>query len=367
MDALSHVLVVNAGSSSLRLGLLGPGDEVLADEPLERWEGAESGRLIGDFIDGLPARPEVVAHRLVHGGSTYTAAVVVDDAALTTLDSLVPLAPLHQPRALAALRAVSAVLPDVPQVACFDTAFHATIPDAAHTYAVPRSWRETYGLRRYGFHGLSHAYASRRAAELDGRPLEELRMVTCHLGSGSSLAAVAGGRSVDTTMGFTPLEGLVMRTRSGTVDPGMVTWLLARMPAEEVDAGLMHGGGLAGLSGTSGDARDVAAAEATGDPSARLAREVWTHRLRQEVAAMAASLGGIDALVMTGGMGEHATAWRGQALAGLRWLGVAIDPTLNDAAHGDADISGPGATVRTYVVTAREDLEMAREARALLT
>jgi acetate kinase len=259
------------------------------------------------------------------------------------------------------------VLPDVPAVACFDTAFHATMPAAATTYAIPPEWRKRWDLRKYGFHGLSHAYASRRAAGIVGRPLDELRIVTCHLGAGASLAAVRDGRSIDTTMGFTPLDGLVMATRSGSIDPGLVLWLAdhAGMPTEELAATLEHRSGLLGLAGTA-DMRAILAAEAAGDEAAILAIGVYLHRLRASIAAMVAALGGLDVLVFTGGVGERAPSIRERVAVDLAYLGVAVDPTANAAAEADVDIGAPEARVRTLVVTAREDLEIAREVRATL-
>jgi acetate kinase len=235
------------------------------------------------------------------------------------------------------------------------------------TYAVPREWRERYGVRRYGFHGLSHAYAARRAAELLGRPADGLRTVTCHLGAGASLAAVRSGVSVDTTMGFTPMEGVVMATRSGSVDPGMVLWLQthAGLTAAAMTDALDRRSGILGLAGTA-DMREVLRAAAAGDPDARLAVDVYVHRLRAEVAAMAAAIDGLDALVFTGGVGEHAAQVRAAAGAGLGFLGVAVDGARNAAVEYDADVSAPGARARTLVVRAREDLEIARQVRAVL-
>nr|WP_231126999.1 acetate/propionate family kinase [Motilibacter aurantiacus] len=311
----------------------------------------------------MATAPVAVAHRFVHGG-TRTDAARIDEAEEQRLTGLTALAPLHQPRSLAGVSAVRRALPDTPTYACFDTAFHATLPVAAHTYALPAQWRERWGLRRYGFHGLSHAYASRRAAQLLGRPVEQLRLVTCHLGSGSSLCAVRDGRSVDTTMGFTPSEGLVMRTRSGSVDPGLMLWLLQEggLSVDRLAAGIERGGGLAGLSGTSGDTRDIAAAAAAGDESARLALEVWNHRLRRELGAMLASAWGADAVVLTGGIGEHAPGL--VDLGQLEALGIRVDPDAVAQGRGDRDVSAGGATVRTLVVGAREDIEMARSVRA---
>jgi acetate kinase len=254
------------------------------------------------------------------------------------------------------------VLPDTPAVACFDTAFHATLPPAAFTYAVPRAWQERWGVRRYGFHGLSHAYASRRAAEMTGAR----RIVTCHLGAGASLAAVRDGRSVDTTMGFTPLEGLVMATRSGSVDPGLLLWLLERerLTVAEMSAALEHDSGLSALAGTA-DMREVLARVDT-DPDARLALDVYTHRLRAGVAAMTAALGGLDALAFTGGVGERSAPVRRAVAEGLGFLGVALDDERNAAADGDTDISRADAHARALVIPAREDLEIVREVRRVL-
>ena len=328
------ILVVNAGSSSLKLRLLDGAHEVV-------WQ--------GERMDQAPA-PDAVAHRVVHGGGRYADAVVVDDAAEADLRSFTELAPLHQPKSLDALDAAQERFPDVPHVACFDTAFHATLPDAATTYALPAAWRSRWPLRRFGFHGLSHSWIARRVAAR--------RIVSCHLGAGASLCAIRDGRSVDTTMGFTPLEGLVMATRSGSVDPGLVLWLAERMPLDELAHALEHESGVLGLSG-SADMREVVA-------RGGLALDVYLHRLRAGIAAMAASLGGVDALVFTGGVGEHAPAVRSLAVSGLEFLGVRLDEERNAAASADADVSAAGASAATWVVEAREDLEIARQTRALL-
>ena len=312
-----------------------------------------------DALTDPPFEPDVVGHRVVHGGERFRDAVRLTDDVMAELRALTDLAPLHQPKSLAAIDAVTRMLPDVPAFACFDTAFHATIPPAAATYALPREWRERWPLRRFGFHGLSHAYAARRA----GRG----RVVTCHLGAGASLCAVLEGRSVDTTMGFTPLEGLVMATRSGGVDPGLLMWLLEHEHIEphELAEALEHRSGLSGLAGTA-DMREVLDRAAAGDMAAELALDVYVHRLRAGIAAMAAALGGLDVLVFTGGVGEQAPEVRAHACAGLGFLGVELDEPANAAATGDAEIGAPGASVRTLVVTAREDLEIARQLRAAL-
>lgn len=364
------VIVFNAGSSSLKVSVLGPDDVVTDSFALDRWDGRPDHRELSGFLAGSAAArgAGVAGHRVVHGGSKFSQAVLIDDSVLATIGSLSDLAPLHQRRALYGIEAAKRALPDVPGVACFDTAFHSTLPAAARSYALPADWTRRLGLRRYGFHGLSHGYASRRAAQLLGRDPADLRIVTCHLGAGASLAAVEAGRCVDTTMGFTPLEGLVMATRSGSVDPGLITWLLQQggMSVDEVASGLEHRSGLAGLAGiASGDMRDTLAAADRGEPAARLAIDVYLHRLRREIAAMAAAMNGLNVVVFTGGVGEHAGPIRAGAADGLQFLGVDIDPDRNEASS-DADISAPGAKVRTLVVTAREDIEIARQSRAVL-
>ena len=350
-------MVVNAGSSTLKLRLLGPGDEVEAAHDVDPWAGDADPSALEPFAEAM-RRADAAGHRVVHGGPDLREPTVLDDDAVAAIEALTPLAPLHQPRALAGIRAVQAALPGVPAVACFDTAFHATLPAAAATYALPEDWRRRWPLRRFGFHGLSHQHAVRRSGDMLGRV--PARMVTCHLGAGASLCAVLEGRSVDTTMGFTPLEGLVMNTRSGSIDPGLVLWLVneAGLAPAAVADGLERHSGLAGLSGTSGDLREIGAGT--------LAFDVYVHRLRREIAAMAAALGGLDALVFTGGVGEHQPAVRAAAGAGLGFLGVDIDEATNAGVTGDGEIGAGGAPVRTLVVTAREDLEISRQVRDLL-
>ena len=276
--------------------------------------------------------------------------------------ALTPLAPLHQPKALAAVDAASRARPELPAVACFDTAFHAGLPAAAATYPIPLQWRERFPLRRYGFHGLSHAYAARRGAELLGLA-PDARILDLPPRRRRLAGRGARGRSLDTTMGFTPLEGIVMATRSGSVDPGLVLWLVAQgLTPEAVHEGLEHGSGLKGLAGTA----DMRAVLARDDAEARLALAVYLHRLAGGVAAMAAALGGVDALVFTGGVGERAPRIRAGAVERLGFLGAALDGPRNEVAGGDTNISAPGAAVRAAVVVAREDAEMARQARAVL-
>ena len=366
MAVLTAILIVNAGSSSMKLRVLSGADEVTGSVDLPAPRGTADEAQLKDAIASF-GDVSAVGHRVVHGGDLFSGPVLIDPGVRQRLGGLSDLAPLHQPKSLAALDAVQAVLPDVPAVACFDTAFHATIPACAATFALPAEWRERWTLRRYGFHGLSHAYASRRAAELLGSDPSSLRVVTCHLGAGASLAAVRGGRSVDTTMGFTPLDGLVMATRSGSVDPGLLLWLEshAGTPPAELAATLEYRSGLYGLAGT-GDMREVLSRAAAGDSRAELARDVYLHRLLGSVAAMAAALRGLDALVFTGGVGENSAEIRARAMDGLGFLGVHADAERNTAGTGDREIGVPGVPVRGLVISAREDLEIARQVREVL-
>lgn len=361
-----RVLVVNAGSSSLKLSVLDEHDEPVVSESLSSHAGRVDEDALSDVVR-RGGRIDGVGHRVVHGGTEFVASVLVDASVLRKLHALSDLAPLHQPKSLAALELVTRLLPEVPAVACFDTAFHARMPPAASTYALPAEWRKRWALRRFGFHGLSHAYASQRAADLMGRGSEGLRVVTCHLGAGASLAAVASGRSVDTTMGFTPLEGLVMATRSGSVDPGLVLWLEEHMgmPSSELASTLEHRSGLLGLTG-SADMKAILEVESAGDEDAALGVAVYIHRVRAGIAAMAAAMGGLDALVFTGGVGERSASIRARVTEQLAFLGIALDAAANDAAGLDADIGAADAAVRSFVVEAREDLQIARDVRAVL-
>jgi acetate kinase len=362
-----RILVVNAGSSTLKLAVLDDGDLVVGSTTIDPWVGADDTDSIKDFVErNKPV--DAVGHRIVHGGARFGEPVRLTPAVHTALEALTDLAPLHQPRALAGIEAVGSALPGVPMVGCFDTAFHRSMPAAAATYALPSSWQERFGLRRFGFHGLSHAYAARRTAQLVRSEVRDLRIVTCHLGAGASLCAVSGGVSVDTTMGFTPLEGVVMATRSGSVDPGLLLWLLqARgIGVDELAQTLEHSSGLAGMTSTSGDMREVQAAADAGQPASLLAIEVYVHRLRGAIAAMAAAMSGIDVLAFTGGVGEHHPRLRDAAAAGLGFLGVGVDPQANAETTADADITEPGSSTRAVVVTSREDLEIARQVRQVV-
>ncbi len=361
-----RVLVVNAGSSSLKLRLIDGEDRVVAAADLACPAPADMAAVLGSFVEENP-NFDAAGHRVVHGGSAFRQPILLDEGTDAGLDALADLAPMHNPPSLSAIHSLRSLRPDLPQVACFDTSFHADMPAKAITYAIPRRWREQWGIRRYGFHGLSHAWASRRAAEILGRPTGDLRLVTAHLGAGASLAAVAFGRSVDTSMGFTPIEGLVMATRSGSVDPGLVLWVERNhgLSAADVEEALEHGSGLAGLAGGSGDLREVLAAMDAGDPDARLAYEVYVYRIQTGVAAMCAAMGGMDGLVFTGGAGEATHRLRLDACADLGFLGVRLDVSASQFGEGDRLISPEGGNP-VIVVHAREDLEITRHVRELV-
>jgi acetate kinase len=309
-----------------------------------------------ESFDAVPDGVAAVAHRVVHGGSRFREPVVIDDAVVGQLEDAVELAPLHNAPALSAIKQARKALPDLPHVAVFDSAFHATIPPEASTYALPEQVREEWGIRRYGFHGLSVQWAS--------ESVRAPRLVVCHLGGGCSVTAVRDGRSVDTTMGFTPLEGVPMATRAGSVDPGALLYLLKhRLTLEGLDVILEHESGLTGLSGISGDVRELEDSEA---PSARLALAVFSYRVATAVGAMATPLGGLDALVFTAGIGENSPAVRAAVTARLGFLGIELDAAVNASARPDATISTAESPVRVVVLEAREDVVAARAARELL-
>ncbi|MFC8104360.1 acetate/propionate family kinase [Streptomyces sp. NPDC057363] len=368
-EPLGPVLVADAGSSSLHLTVFDDDLGVLAERDISSAPGDDVADLMRRLLREAPA-PVAVGHRVVHGGPALRSHLLVDDRAREALDGAADLAPLHVPPALTVLDAARELLPGIPHAACLDTVFHTGLPAAAREYAVPAAWREEYGLRRYGFHGLSYAWALDRTAELLGRRPEELHVVIAHLGGGCSACAVRDGRSVDTTMGFTPLEGLVMSHRSGSVDPGALTWLQTRhhLSAEEIDEVLNHEGGLLALSGTSDDTRDLVRARAEGDRQAALALDVFTHHCRRGIAAMAASLDRLDALVFTGEIGEDQPEVREEVCARLTSLGLRGGLLSPDGAIVDrpAVVSAEGAAVPVIVVPTGEARQVDRETRSLL-
>jgi acetate kinase len=369
-------LALNAGSSTLKAALY----EVEADAALAApagvvWEGqvgwdpGDGGAAAREMLRELPSGVDVVGHRIVHGGARFSAPAPLTEEVKGEVRAMAASAPLHNAAGLEGVAVAEALFGDATQqVAVFDTAFHSSLTPSAHAYAGPHEWLER-GLRRYGFHGISHEYAAHRAAHLLGRPLDELRLITCHLGSGCSLAAIRDGRSVDTTMGFTPLDGVVMGTRSGSLDPGLILHLLREEGAtvDGLDSVLNHGSGLRGLSGRSGDLREVLAARDRGDRHARVAFDVYVHRLRFHIGAMLGALGGLDAVVFTAGVGEHSAEVRDAALAPFAFLGLRLDDERNANAHPDCDIAADGSAVHVFVTRAHEEWAIACAAVELIT
>lgn len=395
-QAAMIVLVLNAGSSSLKFGVLESDSERVLAEGSADWAAspatltvrrlgaAEStaplaanhpAEILNPLLDLLTSGDTAVirrsaiaavGHRVVHGGARYTSSVRIDPDVKHAIGDLAELAPLHNPANLAVIEAVENILPGVPQVASFDTAFHAALAPAARIYAIPYAWTQNWGLHRYGFHGLSHAYCAGRAAEMLGR--RDLRLVICHLGHGCSASAVRGNACVETSMGFTPLEGLMMGTRCGSVDPGLLLYLLRNqgLTAERLEHALNHESGLLGVSGVSADLRQVLAAAHAGNARAALALDLYVRRIQQTVGALTVALGGLDALVFTAGVGENAAAVRAAICDGLGFLGLGLDATVNTNCRPDADVSNAAATARTLVVRTREDLVLVRETARVL-
>lgn len=398
------ILVLNGGSSSLKASLYDLAAAAPANAERPQWEAhAEWGReacrasirtrgteaqhemslAIQSHLDVLrptmealwtgpaavidgPSRVEAVGHRVVHGGKAFVDTTRITPEVRESIGRQAELAPEHNRLELEAIETAEQIFGTaVPQVAVFDTQFHASMPDEARVYATPFRWYEE-GIRRYGFHGISHHYVSRRAAEMMGST--ELRLVTCHLGNGASLAAVHAGRSIDTTMGFTPLEGLVMGTRSGSIDPGIIIYLVRHCGygADELDRLLNRESGLKGLSGVSSDMREVLAAVEAGNARARLALDVYVHRLCREIGGMAASMGGVDALVFTAGIGENCAPVRAAACERLAFLGVKFSAPANESAVPDCDVAAPESRVRVLVIRTEEDWEIARECARLI-
>jgi acetate kinase len=354
-----RVFVVNCGSSSLKWSVV----DVATSETL----GSGTVQKVADHAAALESVLQVapldgvaaVAHRVVHGGERFSAPVLINDAVLAAIRDLAVLAPLHNPANASGIEVAQHAFPGLPHVAIFDTAFHATLPPRAFTYAVPRAW----GVRRYGFHGTSHAYVSREAARILGRP--DVNVIVLHLGNGASASAVASGRSIDTSMGLTPLEGLVMGTRSGDIDPALVLHVrrTRNLSTDEIDAVLNSRSGLLALAGDN-DMREVQRRAAAGDPAAELALDVYCYRIRKYVGAYLAALGGADAIAFTAGVGENDALVRARSLAGLERLGIVVDDARNAA--GETVISPDGASVAVLVIPTNEELEMATQAASLV-
>ena len=392
------ILVLNSGSSSQKSSLYELGDLPPVDPPPALWQGSiEWGpgtakakiRTAGGFQQeanvqvrsrreaikyllttlwhgegrelASPSEIDVVGHRVVHGGPNYETPVLISPDVKKSIEQVSVFAPLHNRAELEGMNIVEQLLGPVPQVAVFDTGFHARMPVAAATYGGPYEWLER-GIRRYGFHGINHEYCAERSAKLLGKNLARLRIVSCHLGNGCSLAAIRGGNSIDTTMGFTPLDGLVMGTRSGSVDPGILTFLMRNdyVNGEELDSLLNRKSGLLGMSGVSSDMRDILSAKREGNHRAKLAFDVYIHRLRSSIGSMVAALGGLDVLVFTAGVGENSAEVREAACSGFEFLGLRIDPGKNSQPARDQDIAAEGSAVRVLVVRAQEDWAIAR-------
>lgn len=371
-----RVLVLNAGSATLKATVLDVPDEAPRYAHTVDWSpagpAAERRAAIDAVLDGAGAEGmasgtiDVVAHRVVHGGERFTTPTRIDDEVLEALDGLIDLAPLHNPLAVATIRAARDRLPDITHVASFDTAFHAGMPLAARRYPVPEAWERTYGIRRYGFHGLSVAWAVDRSALLLGRPVGDLRLIVAHLGGGCSVTAVEGGRSVDTSMGLTPLEGLMMGTRAGSIDPGIVFRLLrAGLPADEIERTLEHDSGLLGVGGTA-DMRRLVDRSSAGDRQAAMAVALFVRRAAAGIAAAATTLAAVDAVVFTGGIGEHAGSVRAAICERLGSFGVPIPSAERDGEAEPDAILAVTDGVAVLRVHAREDVVMARDASTVV-
>jgi acetate kinase len=356
-DRPAELVVRTAGGEERRSTCLGVGDP-----------GSAAGTAIRAVADAGHTQITAIGHRVVHGGSRFRSSVLIDDSVEAEIGRLIELAPLHNPSAHAAIRTARSAWPGVPQVAAFDTAFFSDLPRSSAVYPVPHAWTEDWGIRRYGFHGISHAYCASRAAEILGRDPSTLRLVVCHLGNGCSASAIRGGRAIDTTMGFTPLDGLMMGTRSGSVDPGILLYLLRerKLDPDQLDDALNHASGLLGVSGLSGDYREVQSAAEAGNDRARLALEIYASRVKAVIGSLSATLGGIDALVFAAGVGENSASLRAAACDGLGFLGLRLDPARNDARPRDSDIARDDSPARILVIRTREELMIAREVRRLV-
>jgi acetate kinase len=399
---IMSILTLNCGSSSVKYSVYDPARRLALARGVVERVGAEGSflkerrgereirleapapdhvaavrlvlRSLGEGPDAPAREPgsiRAVGHRAVHGGERFARSALVTDELERTLEELAVLAPLHNPPNLAGIRAARAVLPEVPQVAVFDTAFHQSMPRAAYLYPLPMDWYRQHGIRRYGFHGTSHLYVSRRAAVMLGRPLGELKLVTLHIGNGASAAAVQGGLSVDTSMGFTPLEGLVMGTRSGSIDPAIPLYLMGRegLSSAQMDQALNKYSGLQGLTGRFSDRRDIEAAAAQGDLDCQLALEIECRTLAKTVGSYAAAMGGLHAVVFTAGVGENSALIRARAMAPLAFLGIELDEDKNRAARGgraELDISRAGGRVRVLVIPTDEELVIAEDTLAII-
>ena len=394
-----NILVINCGSSSLKYQLIDSSNEnVLAKGLCDRIGIADSfikqtvtGKdatvinvdlkdhniAIAEVVKALTSKEHgviesladisAVGHRIVHGGEKFCESVIIDDEAMKAIEDCVPLAPLHNPANIIGIKACQAAMPGVPQVAVFDTAFHQTMPSEAYMYALPYEYYTKHGIRKYGFHGTSHKYVAERCAVLMEKPIEDLKIITCHIGNGGSIAAVKGGKCMDTSMGFTPLDGLEMGTRSGILDPAVVLFLMENenLSSKEMNTVLNKKSGLAGVSGVSSDMRDVTAAAKEGNERAKLALDIFAYRVKSYIGQYAAVMNGVDAIVFTAGIGENDIATRFACASGLEYLGVSIDADKNNVRGGEVEISADGSKVKVFVISTNEELAIARETARL--
>lgn len=389
---MSKVIAINAGSSSLKFQLFEmPNEDVITKGLIERIGLKDSIFTIsvnGEKVEEVTDIPDHavavkmllnkltesgiiksldeingIGHRVVHGGEEFNDSVLITDEVLSKIEVLSELAPLHNPANITGIRAFQQVLPNVPAVAVFDTAFHQTMPESSFLYSLPYEYYKEYGIRKYGFHGTSHKYVSERAAELLGRPLEQLRLISCHLGNGASIAAIEGGKSIDTSMGFTPLAGVTMGTRSGNIDPALIPFIMEKTgnSADEVLDILNKKSGMLGVSGFSSDLRDIELEAEKGNERAELALEVFGNRIHKYIGSYASRMYGVDAIIFTAGIGENSQAIRARVLQGLEFMGVYWDPALNKTRGEEAFINYPHSPVKVIVIPTNEEVMIARD------
>lgn len=395
---MAKIIAINAGSSSLKFQLFEmPSEEVITKGLFERiglndsiFNITANGEKIQEILDipdhevavkmlldkltslgiiGSLSEIEGIGHRVVHGGEAFNDSVVITDEVLAKIEELSELAPLHNPANVTGIKAFQSVLPDVPAIAVFDTAFHQTMPESSFLYSLPYEYYEKYGIRKYGFHGTSHKYVSQRAAELLGRPIEQLRLISCHLGNGASIAAIEGGKSIDTSMGFTPLAGVTMGTRSGNIDPALLPFIMEKtnQTAEEVLDVLNKKSGMLGVSGFSSDLRDIEIQAKQGNSRAQLALDVFANRIHKYIGSYASRMYGVDAIIFTAGIGENSDVIRENVLKGLEFMGVYWDPALNKVRGKEAFINYPHSPVKVIIIPTNEEVMIARDVLRLAT
>ncbi|HEY4554319.1 MAG TPA: acetate kinase [Bacillaceae bacterium] len=389
---MSKIISINAGSSSLKFQLIHMPEEIVAAKGIieriglpdsifsisagtekvkETWDIPNHEEAVAILLDKLTSlniissleEIEGVGHRIVHGGEVFNDSVLISDEALQKIEELSELAPLHNPANAMGIKVFKRALPDVPQVGVFDTAFHQTMPESSFLYSLPYEYYKKYGIRKYGFHGTSHKYVSQRAAQLLERPLEQLRLISCHLGNGASIAAIKGGKSIDTSMGFTPLAGVTMGTRSGNIDPALIPYIMEKTgrTADEVLDVLNKKSGMLGVSGFSSDLRDIELEAAKGNERAELALDIFASRIHKYLGSYAARMSGVDAIIFTAGIGENSDVIRAKVLKGLQFMGVYWDPELNHIRGKETFLNYPHSPVKVLVIPTNEEIMIARD------